>query len=190
MKKDKILGIVLGILFYVLSSIFFFYLYVIEVLAGSVSDFSSILFYIAYLIIPIIILMLPIIFKLIFKKKFYKSVCYSALIIILYILLLFLLQFGIRNYFNTFTKEKWINENWHGFRYLMIEDLEKQYNLIGMNKEEIYQILGEEDRKLNEFNDNKSLCYSMRNGFFEGDYYIIILNDEDIVIDIDIKHSD
>ncbi len=190
MKKDKILGIVLGILFYVFSSIFFFFLYVIEAITGSISDFSSILFYIVYLMIPIIILMLPIIFKFIFNKKFYKSVCYSALMIIFYILLLFLLQLGIRNYFSTFTKEKWTNENWHGFRYLMIEDLEKQYDLIGMNKEEIYQILGEEDRKLYEFNDSNSLCYSMRNGFFEGDYYIVILNDEDIVIDIDITHFD
>ena len=188
MKKNKILGIVLGILFYLLSSIFFFYLYIFDELVGYINDFSNILFYITHLIIPIIILMMPIIFKFIFKIKFYKSICYSTLIIILYIIILFILTFGIINYFKTFTKEKWINEDWHNFRYLMIEDLEKQYNLIGMNKEEIYQILGEEDRKSNE--DDRTLYYSIKNGFFEGDYYIINLNDENIVTDIEITHWD
>ena len=190
MKKDKILGIVLGILFYLLGSIFFFYLYVFEAIAGSISEFSTTIFYIVYLIIPTIILIMPLIFKFVFKKKFYKSICYSALIIIVYILMLLVLTFGIRNYFKTFTTEKWTNNNWHGFRYLMIQDLEKQYDLIGMKKEEIYKILGKEDRNLNEFDDNSSLCYSMRDGFFEGDYYIIILNDEGIAIDIKTIHDD
>lgn len=190
MKKNEILGVVLGILFYLLGSIIFFYLYVFESLSGSISDFSSTLFYISYLIIPIIILVMPLIFKFAFKKRFYKSVCYSSLMVIIYIFILLLLTFGIKKYFNTFTTEKWSNDNWHGFRYLMIEDLEKQYNLIGMKKEEIYQILGKEDRTLKEFDDNSSLCYSMRNGFFEGDYYIIILNDENIVTDIQTTHWD
>lgn len=190
MKKEKTLGVIFGILFYLLGSIFYFYLYIFEAIAGSISDFSTTIFYISYLIIPIIILIMPLIFKFVFKKKFYKSICYSALIIVIHIVMLLLLTFGIKNYFKTFTTEKWTNNNWQGFRYLMIEDLGNKYNLIGMKKEEIYIILGKEDRTLKEFDDDNSLCYSMRNGFLEGDYYIIILNDEGIVIDIKNTHWD
>ena len=56
MKKDTILGIILGILYYVLSAIFYFYLYIIEALAGNISDFSSVLFYFCYAVLPIIFL--------------------------------------------------------------------------------------------------------------------------------------
>lgn len=189
MKKDKILGIVLGILFYLFGSIFFFYLYVFELFAGSISDFSSIFLYIFYLIFPIIILSMPLIIKFAFKKKFYKSVLYSSLMIVIHIFVLLLLTFGIRTYFKTFTTEKWTNTNWHTFRYLMIEDLEIKYNLVGMRKEEIYQILGKEDI-IKKFGDDVSLCYLMGSGFFEEDYYAFILNDKDIVIDIKNLHCD
>lgn len=190
MKKDKILGIILGILFYLFGSIFFFYLYVFEMVAGNISRFSSIIFYIFYSISPIIILIMPLIFKFVFKKKFYKSVLYGSLMIVIHLFILLLLTFGIRIHFKTFTTEKWTNKNWHSFRYLMIEDLEKRYSLVGMTKKEIYQILGKEDSNFKEFNNDNSLCYSMRNGFLEGDYYIIILNDEDIVTDIKKSHWD
>ena len=68
MKKENVLGIILGIMYYILGIIFFFYLYVFEALAGSISDFSSTLFYVIYLIIPIILLMLPVILKFAIKK--------------------------------------------------------------------------------------------------------------------------
>lgn len=190
MKRERTLGVILGILFYLFWGILYFYLYIFEAIAGSISDFSTTIFYILYLIIPIIILIMPLIFKFVFKKKFYKSICYSALIIAIHIVILLLLTFGIRNYFKTFTTEKWTNNNWQDFRYLMIEDLENKYNLIGMKKEEVYKILGKEDKTLKELNTDNSLCYSIRNGFLEGDYYIISLNDKGFVVNIKNVHWD
>ena len=96
MKKDKIFGIILGILYYVLSAIFYFYLFIIEVLAGSISDFSMTLFYICYAVLPIILLAMPLIVKFVFKKKFYKSILYSVLSVIIYLIILISITFGIR----------------------------------------------------------------------------------------------
>lgn len=188
MKKENVLGIILGIMYYILGIIFFFYLYVFEALAGSISDFSSTLFYVIYLIIPIILLMLPVILKFAIKKEFYKSILYSCIGIIIYIIIIILLTIGIKNYFKTFSTEKWSNDNWNSFRYLMIEDMENKYDFIGMTKDEVYSVLGKEDKKLEELLGEYVICYSMRNGFLEGDYYQIFLNEDDIVTKTDTMH--
>lgn len=190
MQKYKILNVIFGILYYILGTIFFFYSYIFEALAGSISNFSTILFYLFYLIMPIILLLMPIILKFTLRKEFYKSILYSCIGIVVYIFIILGLTFGINRYFKTFTKEKWSNDNWRGFRYLMIDDMEKKYNFIGITKNEVYSILGEEDKKLEKLQGEYVICYSMRNGFFEGDYYNIFLNDDDIVTKVDIVHWD
>lgn len=187
MHRDKILSVSFGILYYILTPIFFFYLYIFEALTGSISDFSETLFYIVYVVIPIILVLMPILLKIILGKKFYKTILYSCLGFAIYILIIISLKFSIDMYFKTFTIEKWSNNNWHGFRYLMIDDMEKKYDFIGMNKNEIYDILGKEDKELE---GEYVICYSMRNGFFEGDYYLIYLNEDDIVIKTDNTHWD
>ena len=177
MKKDKILGIILGVVYYILSPIFYFYLFVIEALAGSISDFSMILFYICYAILPIILLAIPLIIKFVFKKKFYKSILYSVLLVIIYLIILISITFGLRQYFKIFTTDKWTNENWNSFRYLMIEDLEEKYNLVGMTEDEVYNILGEENA---DFKENV-ICYLVRDGFLDGYYYYIYLDENGVV---------
>ena len=182
MKKDKIFGIILGILYYVLSAIFYFYLFIIEVLAGSISDFSMTLFYICYAVLPIILLAMPLIVKFVFKKKFYKSILYSVLSVIIYLIILISITFGIRQYFKTFSTEKWSNENWNSFRYLMIDDLEDTYDLVGMTKEEVRALLGEEDVELEWLITDYAIGYSVRNGFMDWYYYYIYLDENDVVI--------
>lgn len=188
MKKDRILNIVSGVLYYILGPIFFFYLYVFAALVGSIGDFSPELFNIIYLIVPIILLIMPILIKFIFRKKFNKSILYSCIGIIMYILLIIGITLGINRYFHTFSTEKWCNDNWHSFRFLMIEDMEEKYNIVGMKKSEVYDILGEEDKELEELQGEYVICYSMRNGFFEGDYFQIFLNENDIVTKVDTAH--
>lgn len=188
MKKDIILGTILGILYYVLGLIFYPYLFLIEVLAGSINDFSRVLFYICYVGLPIILLMMPLIVKFIFKKKFYKSVIYSVLAVIIYIIILLLITFGIRQYFKTFTTEKWSNEDWHSFRYLMIDDLEERYDLVGMTKDEVYSILGEEDVDLEMLINDYAIGYSVRDGFLEGYYYYIYLDKNDVVVRVKLNY--
>ena len=182
MKKDKILGIILGVLYYVLSVIFYFYLFIIEALAGSISDFSMTLFYICYAVLPIILLAMPLILKFAFKKKFYKSIIYSMFSVIIYLIILVIMTFGIRQYFKTFSTEKWSNENWNSFRYLMIDDLEGTYDLVGMTKEEVQTILGQEDVELEMLVTDYAIGYSVRNGFMDWYYYYIYLDKNDVVI--------
>ena len=190
MKKEKILNMISGILYYILGSIFFSCLYIFEVLVGNISNFSTTLFYIIYLIVPIILLIMPIIIKYIFRKRFYKSILYSCIGIIIYLILIIGLTFSINRYFDTFSKKKWCNANWHSFRYLMIDDMREKYNLIGMKKNEVYNILGKEDKELEKLQGEYVICYSIRNGFFEGEYFQISLNDDDVVTKINIAHWD
>lgn len=188
MKKNIILNILFGFIYYILSTIFFFYWCVFEVFYGNIIDLSMSLFCIIYFVIPFIFLILPIILKFSLNQKFYKSILYSFLGIVIYIFLILLLKFSINIYFKTFTIEKWSNSNWYGFRYLMIDDLEEKYNLIGMTKSEIYDILGKGNNKLKTNQEENVLCYTIRNGFLEGDYYLIYLNENDIVTKVDIFH--
>lgn len=188
MKKDTILGIIIGILYYVLSAIFYFYLYIIEALAGNISDFSSVLFYVCYAVLPIILLAMPLILKFAFKKKFYKSILYSMLSVIIYVIILLLITLGIRQYFKTFSTEKWSNENWNSFRYLMIDDLEDTYDLVGMTKEEVQSILGQEDVELEWLVTDYAIGYSVRDGFMEGYYYYIYLDENDVVVRTELNY--
>ena len=52
--------------------------------------------------------------------------------------------------------EKWNNANYTELRYFMIDDLEREYPLIGMQKEEVIEILGKEP------DYDHSLCYHIR----------------------------
>ncbi len=186
MKKDKILGVVLGIIFYTFSLTFFFCLYIAAVFVGYICDFSSILFLICYIIFPIIILIIPLIFKFALKKKFYKAIIYGFISIIIYILILIIIRFAIYSYFKTFTTEKWINTSWNSFRYIMIDDLEKKYTLEGMTKDEVYKLLGKEDRKSERLMGEYIISYSMRKGFLDGNAFNIYLNENNIVTKTDI----
>lgn len=190
MKKDRVSNIVSGVLYYILGSIFFYYSYVFGAFVGSIVDFSTALFYIIYLIVPIILFIMPIMIKFIFRKKFYKSILYSYIGIIMYILLIIGLTFGINRYFHTFSTEKWCNDNWHSFRYLMIDDMEEKYSIVGMKKSEVYDLLGKEDEKLEELQGEYIICYSIRTGFFEGDSFQIFLNENDVVTKVDSIHWD
>lgn len=183
MKKEKVFELVLGILYYLLSLILFYYMLVFELFGGSVSAFSNILFYICYIIIPIILLLMPLIFKFILKKAFKKSICYSVIMIIIHMLVLFAINFGIKVYFSKFSSYKWMNSNWNYFRYEMIENLENRYNLKGMSKEEIYNLLGSEDTGIYTDNDY-TISYYIRAGFFNPGYYNITFDENDIVIDV------
>ena len=190
MKRDRFLNILFGSLYYVLGILFFFYLYIFGELLGNISDFSKILFYAVYIILPILIMILPVIRKFILKEKFYKSILYSCLAVVIYIFVLLGLNFGIKSYFKTFTTEKWSNRDWYSYRYLMIDDLEEKYNFIGMSKEEVYDILGKTDEGVKESGGEYVIAYPIKNGFFEGDYYQIYFDKNDVVTKVNTVHWD
>ena len=183
MERDKILSVVLGTLYYVISIIIFCCSYFINALFGVISRFSFLLFNICFLVFPIILLIIPIIHKQIYKKQFYKSIIKGIILIIIYIIILFIIEKSINIYFKSFTSGKWKNNNWHSFRYNMIDDLEQEYEFVGMNKNEVYEILGKSDR---DGYDN-SIMYIIKTTFFEDTYYCIYFNEDDKVVKIDIR---
>ncbi|MDO4282505.1 MAG: hypothetical protein Q4D02_02620 [Clostridia bacterium] len=180
--------IFLGIVYYIVNFIFFFYLYIFAVLVGTIIDFSSILFNICFIFLPIILLIIPLVCKLMLKRNFYKSILIGIISIMIYFIFLFMMKFGINCYFKSFTSEKWSNDTWHTFRYIMLDDLEEKYCLEGMTKSEIYEILGKPDQELEKSNGECTICYSIKNEFLEGDYYHIYLNENNVVIRTSVEH--
>lgn len=198
MKNKKRNITIKMILYYTICPIFFLYSFTLSTMFSIISNFSNILFYILYLFFPIILLLLPLFIKYILKKDMEKSLKYSLITFIIYLLFTIILSFSIKTYFKTFTTKKWTKEEWHDLRYLMIDDLENKYTLVGMNKKEISRILGKENDYLiqienrNSEEENKSekhiLLYTIRNGFLEGDNYNIYLDENNIVTETSISH--
>lgn len=152
-ENTKGSGIVFGLLYYTIigPSLFVLFLWGIffdEIAEGLSPKLSSI----CYIYVPIFLLILPIIFKFILKKKFYKAIIYSFASVIIYLCILFLARLAIISYMSSFTTEKWNNPKYENLRYLMIDNLEEKHNIIGMNKEDIYALLGEEDGSFEEHN--------------------------------------
>jgi len=180
MKNKKLkLDYIIGSLYWISLILFFFYYIIYGVFVNTlIVGFSFILFVICYCIIPIGLLILPLFINEKFEKNFNKSILISFFITIIYILVIVpTLQFGIKKYLSVFTIEKWQNTH-HYHRYFMIDDLEKKYNFVGMTKEEVFNILGEE-----QINDALVIEYYIGDGGRNTIYYNIYLNDNFVVID-------
>lgn len=176
MKKEIVINIITGLLYYVLGVIIFFYSFVLVGLFGIILDFSEILFWIYFLVLPIIILILPIISKFIYKKQFYKAILKALKAVGVYFILIFTTSIGIRIYISNFTPEKWSNKNYYNLRYLMLNDLEEKYELVGMKKEEVIKILGEEYKK-----NDKCIYYYIGGEWLESFYYYLEYDENGII---------
>lgn len=177
MKKNIILGIIFCLTYYVLTIIFFFFNFIVGTF-DIIIEYSELLFNICYIIIPILTLLLPIILKFILKNKFYKCFIYSVFSLLIYIFIMLIIRFSILCYYKVFTIEKWESEH-ENLRYLMINDLEKKYNFIGMNKNEVYKILG----KNYDHDINNCICYFIGYAIFDIDFYCLEYNENNIIID-------
>ena len=85
------------------------------------------------------------------------------------------------NYMEIFSKEKW--DKYPAFHYVMEEDLEKKYNLIGMNKSEAVSLLGEPIIK-----DNL-MCYYDSYIATKEKYYCLEFDEEGIIQKTDLYIS-
>ncbi len=181
-EKNKTLGIVLGLLYYVLICIFFFLFYIFGIFGGIIIDFSETLFIICYIYFAIFLLILPLFFKFILKKKFYKAIIYSTISFVIYLFVLFFIRIAIITYMSNFTKEKWNNSNHWNLRYLMVDNFEMKYNIIGMNKEEVYELLGTVTPAETSYGENNKICYLIRGGLFAGTYYCFEYDENGVIV--------
>lgn len=146
-----------NIIVYILAIISYFYLFVLASLLGIINIYSKVLFIIVYFVIPILVLLLPITIKYIFKKKDFNITIAIFKGMVIHFIIIISLSYGITEYMGYFTIKKWSNLELVELRYLMIDDLEDKYKLIGMTKEEVIDILGKPD-----YEDEKSICYDAR----------------------------
>ena len=145
-NKYKNLDYILGALYSIILILIFIYYFLHGIFENQlIIGFSSILFIICYNIIPFFLIFLPTIIESVFNKNFITSIILSSFVTILYLVLIIpTMQLCIKSHFSTFTTKKWTNMI-QSYRYLMIDDLQEKYNFVGMDKEEVFTILGEED---------------------------------------------
>jgi hypothetical protein len=175
MRNKKINDIISALYWIFLFLFFIGYLFYGVFAATLIIAFSKLLFYGCFIVIPICILILQLFFES--KFKFYISILMSSIITILYVCIIVpIIQFGIKNYLSVFTIDKWQNIH-QSHRYLMIDDLEKKYNFVGMTKEEVFEILGEEH-----INQSLVIEYYVGDGGRKSIYYNVYLNKNDEVI--------
>lgn len=166
-NTQKVLGTVFGILFYGLGVPFFYVLCVLGMLLSNMIRFSNLLFAVCFLLLPLLALLTPVAMKFIFKKPFYQSVLFGVAAAVLSLCILFGASLGIEGYMSDFTVEKWGNEDYTELRYLMIDDLEQEYDLIGMDKEEVIDLLGDEG------DYDRTLRYEVQRGWLDQEFFCL-----------------
>ena len=85
-----------------------------------------------------------------------------------------------------FSSDEWINGEWKE-RYRMLEDLENNYELIGMSRDEIEELLGEYSVRSEDVGSDYNvveyyLGFSIREDYWEGIEVLLIGFRNDIVV--------
>ncbi len=183
-KKLKIIGNLLDTLYYILTIILlFFHPYVDTII------YYSNTFFIIIFLFPIIFLFLPTILKKIMHLNEFLSIIYSFIVIITFFLMTVFGGYLTHKYFKDFSSEKWKNNNYCNMRNRMIDSLENKYALIGMDRKEIYDILGKpEDRICSyDYEQNNKVCYMTFEAMMKNDFYCIYFDENDIVFNVEKK---
>lgn len=178
MKNKNVLAIIFGMLYYLIPVILYYLLFVLNMMDGIIHSFSVVLFIVCIFVMPILFIFLPIIFSKILKKEWYKAFLYSFIINVIYVIIILpSIRFGIVGYMKSFSKSKW--NNYANLRYIMVDDLEKNYNLIGKKTNDVKKLLGKPDSS---FKIDKSMCYFIKGEFFLNSYYYCLEYDENNII--------
>lgn len=175
MKNEKVV-VVSYILYYIISFALYFYLFATNILYGVILEFQSIrLWLFLIIIIPLILMTLPFIINKYLNKNYMISLLISIIVSLLYLLVVVpVIKYGITIYAKDFNVEKWQEKK--TLRYLMVDSLEETHKLIGMNENELIELLGEFDYKKED-----NICYFIRNDL--GYHYLCFKFDNSVVVD-------
>lgn len=114
-------------------------------------------------------------------------------ILLIVILLIAILSIFINSYQKKesqkpipFSSYEWINGEWKE-RYRMLEDLENNYDLVGMSRDEIEELLGEYSVRSEDVGSDYNvveyyLGFSIREDYWEGIEVLLIGFRDDIVV--------
>lgn len=182
--KDKFVFFITIAFYYVVVILCSIFNFIFGIFGNTIIfNTSRYLSYLLYIILPICLVLLPIFLNIIFKNKKDNIITYSFVFLVLFIILFFVIDIGIKNYFSSFSKDKW--NNYNANRHYMINDIEQKHNPIGKNKEEIIQLLGLNFIK----NDDSSIMYDINYSLVSVQYYIIYF-ENNIVTGTDIEWKD
>lgn len=182
--KNKFKIIVLVLLYYIFIIIGGVYNFLFGLFFGIIGNTSLILFNMLYIICPILLFLLPVMLYLKFKTQYKKIILCSYIALTIFIILLFSIFFGLKSYFSKFSQEKW--EKYSANRYYMINDLENSYKVIGKNKQEVIELLG---NNYIENTDQSAIMYDIQYSLVSVQYYILYY-DNNIVIDTELQWLD
>ena len=173
--EKKIEGRVITAFFYTIFILIGIILYGYTQLNGAIIySTSKILFNVLFAVVPVVILYLPFVFHGITGKFFGDCVKRTMAVSLAWLVLLFGASLGLKFCFRTFTPEKW--ERFMYNRYLMIEDMESQYDLIGMTYSEVEAILGTNYTQGN-YGTDREFNYLVSNEFWTSHYYSVRFKD-------------
>ena len=114
-----------------------------------------------------------------YKKKFrVLSIILSLMLSVGLVPFVKLTDAVVSKPYRQFTPEKW-SECDYCYRQYMIKDLEKQYNIVGMKKEDVQALLGEASECFG--NDNENFYEIVKTNVFMN-FYIITYDDNGVVI--------
>ncbi len=177
MAKIRRFNIILPSIYYIFGIFGFYFLFIMGITSGFL-DLKK-LFLILFVILPIIVLLLPIVIKTIMKIEFYKCILFSLIGVVIYFIIFSIVLLSI----GTFSESNWKNDQYMNLRYLMIDDLESKYDLIGMNKDEIMKLLGETSGE-------GELCYPTSSFMITTYFYCLRYDENNLITEIYEKEVD
>lgn len=115
-----------------------------------------------FIALPLALILLPIFLQIKMKRSEMKSAFLSFIALSLYLGMYFGVVFFSQKYYEEFTAAKW--QDYRYYRYMMFDDLSRQYDFVGMNISTVVEILGEPETDLILYveKDNR-LLYLVRN---------------------------
>jgi len=181
LEKNKIVSITLIVLYYL--CLFYYYLFVPY--CDALVSVSKLAFVIIIIILPLFLILFPIILKFILKRKNTFVLINSYICLTIYVFLTLIIGFLSDGFIEKFTKEKWNNSNYCIVRFMMIDDIERNYSFIGMNKNEVYDIFGKSDENVcpYDFSNENKICYEVYSSEFKNDFYCLYFDENGNVID-------
>lgn len=185
-KYEKILNkigkLLIFFLYYILVICFFLF----HPYSDTIINYSDILGMI-FILSPVVFVFFPSILKKILHVDRFIAILYSFLSIIIFLVLTLIIGYFTKNYFENFSYKKWNNSNYCDMRYMMLESLEKKYSFVGMNRENVYNILGKIDGKscIQDYEVDDKICYmTYEIEKISRDHYCLYLDENDVVISV------
>ncbi|MBQ9985774.1 MAG: hypothetical protein IJP38_05650 [Oscillospiraceae bacterium] len=191
--EDKILDLLIYLIFAI------FYAFIVFIVNGYLAIISldcttsysvlgdawGLLF---FYVLPIAFFIAPFVIKFITKCSFWKIALYAFLSVLIYILIFWGTDLMCIEYCKSFTPEKWAKYPYE--RYYMVDDLNEEYELRGMTRDELTLLLGKPEDSLSDKDTHSAdIIYVIESKLLSGQKLRFIMEGE-IVSDIKIIKRD